>query len=294
MTINVNTRPILRDRPPKRDQFTSPRRSYRGRPGGPTGAIVIHTTEGAYTKGIQGLIDFVIRRDSAGSYHGVADRHQAATLVDLADEAYGVRYGANRIGTHLSYAYKARDWGKRPDTERAMLLQGAAWASWAMDEIRRRWGITVPVSRITADQFWDGHPGFISHAELDPKRRTDPGGGFPWGSFLQEIRAFQGSPARTTDEPKRDNVSDQTEQVTLLQQTVLELGGKLPKYGADGKLGAETIGAVVKLVEGIRADYANVAAALEAAKIDPRADRLEQIIGNWQSATAALLAVESS
>jgi hypothetical protein len=50
--------------------------------------------------------------------------------------------------------------------------------------LRTTHGVVVPARRINRDQSTAGVPGFISHAERDPDRRSDPGAAFDWFLFL--------------------------------------------------------------------------------------------------------------
>lgn len=45
-------------------------------------------------------------------------------------------------------------------------------------------GTVIPARRITEKQARGKVPGFISHGELDPGRRSDPGAHYPWVAFL--------------------------------------------------------------------------------------------------------------
>lgn len=54
----------------------------------------------------------------------------------------------------------------------------AAW-------VKAETGVSVPARRITRAEYLARRPGFISHAELDPGRRSDPGDEFPWDQFLR-------------------------------------------------------------------------------------------------------------
>jgi hypothetical protein len=181
------SKPYLIEHPPVRTQFRPGRRAE------PTGAIVVHDAENATDldgadTGAEAVARFIsTRTDGAGSYHSIADSDSVVRLVDYGDEAFhvGVSRGgvrANSISLGLSVAYGSRSMptgGWWPGALRNAAAEAAAMAAWLLAEH----GIVVPDRRITADEFWAGKPGFISHAELDPGRRSDPVG-FPWASFL--------------------------------------------------------------------------------------------------------------
>jgi hypothetical protein len=68
--------------------------------------------------------------------------------------------------------------------------QLAAAAAEATAWLKTVHGITVPAVRVTRTQSDQGRPGFISHGERDPGRRTDPGATFPWDAFLDHFRTL--------------------------------------------------------------------------------------------------------
>lgn len=171
----------LEDHPPASPQYRRPRRSPL------TGAIVLHDAENATDlelpdAGAEDVARFISTRSDAGSYHTVVDSDSIVRLIPYDWEAFHEGTGGNRWSLGLSLAYGS----KRPPTATwwAGALRNAAIEARAMaDYVKATTGITVPARRITAEQYRAGLPGFVSHAELDPRRRSDPVG-FPWDVFL--------------------------------------------------------------------------------------------------------------
>lgn len=177
----------LLDHPPAHRQFLTRRRKPE------TGCIVIHTPEGgvdlqAPDLKAEQVARYISTRNTAGSYHAVCDSDSTLLMMPWTYEAAQDGTGSNPWAVGLSIACDAADWPK--------LLIGHPWwvdgalnqlakaaASYAAD-LRSRTGIVIPARRINRAESDAGKAGFISHAERDPGRRSDPGSGFPWGKFL--------------------------------------------------------------------------------------------------------------
>lgn len=179
----------LLDHPPARDQYRSPRSAR------PTGLTVIHTAEGVLdTVGpdtsAENVAAFIQRRTTAGSYHDLVDRDSALQLVRYGDEAYQDGTGSNPYALSISFALTAADWPRLTPGQRAEFLeQGAVAFARQQAWLRANGYPTTPLRRVTRAQSDAGAAGFISHAERDPARRTDPGAGFPWAEFFDTCRA---------------------------------------------------------------------------------------------------------
>lgn len=181
----------LREHPPASPQFRSPRRNRL------TGAIVVHTAESVLDSigpdtGAENVAGFIGRRGDPGSYHDLCDSDSIVHLVDYDDEAFHVAvYSGNRFSIGLSFACRTTDWAKMTAAQRGGFIDNGADAAARMAaHVKTRTGIVVPARRITVEQFRAGAAGFISHGELDPGRRSDPGnapGQFPWETFLFEV-----------------------------------------------------------------------------------------------------------
>lgn len=197
----------LKDHPPKRSQFRNPRRSK------PSGAIVIHTAENTGDVvlpdgGAEAVAKFISTRTDAGSYHSIVDSDSVVRVGEYSWEMYGEGTGGNRWALHLSFACKEKQWPSLPESwVRPAILNGAAEALAMAQWVKSTTGVLVPGKRISAAEYRAGKAGFISHAELDPGRRTDPGTQFPWGLFLGEFNRLQNPappPARIQEEPMAD------------------------------------------------------------------------------------------
>jgi hypothetical protein len=187
----------LDDHPPARSQFRCPRRAE------PSGVIVVHTAESAPDfkppdTGAEAVAAFIAdRSDKPGSYHDVCDSDSIVHLVRYGCEAFHVgTYNTNWHAYGVSAAARADDWQHYPSSWVAGVTTQMAnacrqYAAW----LHARRGIWVPPRRITVSQCRAGVPGFISHGELDPTRRHDPGITFPWAQFLRYYQGSGPSPA---------------------------------------------------------------------------------------------------
>ena len=192
-------------------QYRSPRRARL------TGAIVVHTAENtpdfvAFDGGAEAVASYISRRDSYGSYHDLVDSDSTVHLVDYDDEAFHDGTGGNRFSLGLSVATRADVWPLAPAAWRAGAVEQAAQAAARMARhVYAKRGIVVPAKRITAGQYRAGHAGFVSHGELDPGRRTDPGAEFPWSTFLTryaELTRDLGNAQPLPHRPQKDFTMD--------------------------------------------------------------------------------------
>lgn len=182
----------LDDHEPARDQFRCPRRER------PSGVMVVHTAENtpdfvAFDGGAEAVANFIRGRTTPGSYHDLADSDSLIQLVRYTCEAYQDGTGSNPHAWGGSVATRADVWPLAPQAWRdgaiTQLATGAArYAKWA----KTTYGIVIPARRITRAQSEARTPGFISHAERDPARRSDPGDAFPWEQFLTTYARLMG------------------------------------------------------------------------------------------------------
>lgn len=192
----------LRKHPPARSQYRSPRRED------PSGLIVIHTAESVLDSigpdsGAENVAAFIARRtDAPGSYHILADSDSRIRLVRFTDEAYGDGTGSNPFAIHISAACRTTDWKTMSaDQRKGFIEQMAGGAAVAAKWIKKNYGVSVPSKRITKVQSDERKPGFITHAERDPSRRSDPGADFPWPEFFREFDRLMGRDQSAKDKP---------------------------------------------------------------------------------------------
>lgn len=177
---------FLEEHPPARRQFYNPRRHGTQA----TGAICVHTAENTTDirlpdSGAESVARFISTRTTAGSYHTIVDSDSIVNVGRYEWEMFHEGTGGNRWSLGLSFACEADQWLTLPDKWVNDAIHNGAMAAGLMaDWVKRTTGVTVPAQRITPAQYRAGRPGFISHAELDPGRRTDPGHHFPWDQFL--------------------------------------------------------------------------------------------------------------
>jgi hypothetical protein len=168
----------------------------------PSGVIVVHTAENtpdyvAFDGGAEAVARFIQGRGDPGSYHDICDSDSFIQLVTYSCEAFHVRtYNTNWHAYGVSAATRADVWPLAPKAWRDGCVNNMARAArnYAVWLYTLR-GVKIPALRLTVAQARAHRPGFISHAELDPARRTDPGAGFPWAQFLRAYAAMTAQPA---------------------------------------------------------------------------------------------------
>lgn len=176
----------LIENPPHVRQFRDRRAPY-------TGCTVVHTAENTpdwvnHDAGAEAVARFIQGRSDPGCYHWLVDSDSIINMVPLWLATYGDGTGSNEFAVHISAATQAAKWNQAPaewrqETVRNMAAAAARTARWA----KSKHGIIIPARRITKAESDNGKAGFISHAERDPARRTDPGKDFPWGMFFHEF-----------------------------------------------------------------------------------------------------------
>lgn len=176
---------------PRRSQFRRPRRAQV------RGVCVVHTAENGWpSSGAAGVAAFIQGRKDPGSYHWLVDQATRIQLVDWDAEAFQDGTGSNPWAYGLSCACRTTDWRRMTAAQKAGFINNLADGSAAANaHSLARAGIRIPARRITRAQSNAGVPGFISHAERDPARRSDPGRDFPWTQFLDAHRARTTAPA---------------------------------------------------------------------------------------------------
>lgn len=183
----------LDEHPPATPQFRRPRREE------PSGVCVVHTAENTpdligLDGGAEAVAQFIRTRQSPGSYHDLVDSDSGINLVAYDCEAFHDATGSNRHSYGLSIATRADRWPTTPPAWRdGAVRQAAAAAARYAGWLKARRGIVVPARRISRVESESRVPGFISHAERDPARRSDPGAGFPWNTFLAEYSRLVGA-----------------------------------------------------------------------------------------------------
>lgn len=194
----------LIDNPPARSQYRRPRRATE------RGVVVVHTAENApdyvaLDGGAEAVARFIRDRADAGSYHELADSDSSVPMVPDDAEAFGDGTGSNPWAWHLSVATRADAWPLAPQGWRDGAVEQAAQAAARYaHRLHARTGIVIPARRITRVESGAGASGFISHAERDPARRSDPGAEFPWAAFLARYAALTADLGNAPDQETDD------------------------------------------------------------------------------------------
>lgn len=181
-------------------------RQFKDRGTKPSGVCIVHTAESAPDTvgpddGAENVAAWIARRTDFGSYHDLADSDSGLQLVPYAMQAYGDGTGSNPHAYHVSAATQAHRWASLPSAWRAstatnMGRRAARYAKW----IKSEHGVIIPARRITRAQSDARVPGFLTHAERDPERRSDPGKDFPWDAFWEGFEGGQSVPMPTRGE----------------------------------------------------------------------------------------------
>lgn len=163
-----------------------------------TGTAVVHSAENypdtvGPDLGAENVAGWVARRTDPGSYHDLADSDSWVKMAPYEYEVWHDRH-MNNWAYGLAGAFRAHDFDDLSPAYREATVENMGRAGAAfVRHMKDRYGIVVPIRRITQAQARRREPGFISHGESDPGRRSDPGPHFPWARFLEVVGDLAGS-----------------------------------------------------------------------------------------------------
>lgn len=183
---------LMLDQPnPYTAQGTYPRRGNRGKL---TGTCILHTTEGAWTSGVQSLINLVRSRSDYGCYHRACDWQDIALLYPWEWETWQDSE-TNNWAVGISAACRTSDWAIMPaDIREGYYRNMAKMAADFVQHMKTQYGITVPLVRLSGAQARAGQPGFCAHGDSG-LHRSDPGANFDWTKFFDYTRQALGGAA---------------------------------------------------------------------------------------------------
>jgi len=168
---NENPNASLRENGKKGNYYPKRSREIQG--------IVVHTAEGGTNA--TAIANYLANTDRTASAHVVIDDEKIVNLLPDDYTAFHVRrHNSKSLGLEL--AYYASDWGKDAEYEDALLKMSSKWCA------EKSQLYDIPTRRVSFDDWLKGDKGYISHSELDPGRRTDPGMNFPWDKFFTLIK----------------------------------------------------------------------------------------------------------
>lgn len=164
--------------------------------------VVVHTYEAPAGRSAEAGARYLLTRATPGSYHWLADAlGDSLHLAPWSAETWHC-VPSNNWSVGISMMAHAAGWSKLTETQRDNLVNGAALGAHRFS----RWCVAqglgpVPARRITRAQAMRREAGFISHGEMDPGRRSDPGAGFPWSQFFAEFRRLEAGNKGSGDAP---------------------------------------------------------------------------------------------
>lgn len=236
--------------------------------------VVVHTYEAPAGMSAEQGATGLVNRTGFGSYHWLADALGSPLhLAPWSAETWHC-VPSNNWSVGISMMAYAAGWPKLTKTQRDNLVNGAALGAHRFS----RWCVAqglgpVPARRITRAQAMRREAGFISHGEMDPGRRSDPGANFPWSLFLAEFQRLEvGGKADNDPTPPKENEDDMPkldEVINLadstkphLQRDRITYGGlseyagaggweamkRLPRIDAELKRQRSTVNAILKAV----------------------------------------------
>jgi hypothetical protein len=187
----------LIDHPPRQRQFKARGTTI-------SGVTILHTAESlpdfhGPDTGAEGVARFIQQRSDFGSYHKLCDSDSRILLVPLSMQAYGEGTGTNPHAMHISAATQAHKWESLPDQwVEDTIVQMAHAAHECSDELERVHKVRIPARRIEASQARNRVEGFVTHAQMDPSRRSDPGKDFRWALFMDTYADLERGETKAT------------------------------------------------------------------------------------------------
>lgn len=172
---------------------------YPRRGGGYTAPqITLHTYEAPHTRSLQDAARWLTQRRDPGSYHALVGAKGPRDVLLLAPWSHETWHSvpSNNWAIGISAVAYAHQWKTIPRAAADNLVKSMAHAaSLAAKWLEQAHGRKVEPRVLTRAQAMRKESGFVTHATMDPGRRSDPGPHFPMGDFLAEFnRLMAGAP----------------------------------------------------------------------------------------------------
>jgi hypothetical protein len=141
--------------------------------------VVIHATDGTGTA--RNEADYATHRPDKTSAHFYVDEGQTIQALDTGHIAYGCLYHGNHISVQFELC------GLSNHLSDATMRRAAPTVA----RVCREFGI--PIRHLSADQVRSGVKGVCGHDAItaafpeDGGDHTDPGGSFPWATFISYV-----------------------------------------------------------------------------------------------------------
>ena len=217
----MSTGYIMLDSPnPTTPQGTFPRRGGYA----PSGTCIVHTSEGAWTAGVDSLTGLVQRRADYGCYHRACDWIDIARYYPWWWECWQDSE-TNNWAVGIAAACRTTDWKIMPAEIREGYYRNMArMAADFVLYMKEVHGITVPLRRITGAEARNRVPGFCAHGDSGIAR-SDPGADFDWPLFFKYTAEALNNPEDTLSAAEVKTITDSVNHAFHRLET--ELPGKI-------------------------------------------------------------------
>ena len=225
-----------------------PQHRYPRRGGGYTAPqITLHTYEAPHTRSLEAAAKWLTQRRDPGSYHALAGASGPRDVLLLAPWSHETWHSvpSNNWAIGISAVAYAHQWKTIPKSAAENLVKSMAYAaSLAAKWLQEAHGRVVEPRVLTRAQAMRKESGFVTHATMDPSRRTDPGRDFPMDLFLAEFKRLM-TPAPTPERTwfdmatKNDLRAVVREEIDgIFNQRIKLTGSSAEAFGPDFRAGA--------------------------------------------------------
>lgn len=149
-----------------------------------SGTCILHTSEGNWRSGVDGLTNLVRTRADWGCYHRACDWQDIAKYYPWEWETWQDTE-TNNWAVGIAAACKTTDWATMPaDVTDGYYRNMGRMAADFVAYMRDTHGLTVPLRRLTGAEARARRPGFAAHGDSGVAR-SDPGRDFNWDLFFR-------------------------------------------------------------------------------------------------------------
>lgn len=155
-----------------------------------SGTCIVHTSEGNWRSGVDGLTNLVRTRADWGCYHRACDWADIALYYPWEWETWQDTE-TNNWAVGIAAACKTTDWATMPADIRDGYYRNMGRMAADFVQYMAGKGVHVPLRRLTGAEARARVPGFCAHGDSG-LHRSDPGPQFDWALFFEYTRQALG------------------------------------------------------------------------------------------------------